>query len=33
MSDYPLIGIMWVIFDHLRPPGHICLIMHVIEAQ
>jgi len=23
---------MWVIGDHLRPSGHICLIMQVIEA-
>jgi hypothetical protein len=24
---------MWVIFDHLRPSGHIVVDMPVIEAQ
>jgi hypothetical protein len=27
MAEHPHIGIMWVIFDHLRPSGHIMLIM------
>ncbi len=30
---HPLIGIMRVIFDHVRPSGRIMPVMQVIEAQ